>query len=113
MPPSYRKKRAKKVLLIVGVILLLAALAVGFFFAKKPLEEALERFRGVFHGGAGGSGFAVHYIDVGQADAALVLCDGQAMLIDGGQQGRRRGHIPVSQRAGREGAFLHRGHPSP
>lgn len=31
-----------------------------------------------------GSTFEVHYIDVGQADAALVLCDGQAMLIDGG-----------------------------
>lgn len=30
------------------------------------------------------SSFAVHYIDVGQADAALVLCDGRAMLIDGG-----------------------------
>lgn len=33
---------------------------------------------------SGGSSFAVHFIDVGQADAALVLCDGQAMLIDGG-----------------------------
>ena len=31
-----------------------------------------------------GSAFAVHFIDVGQADAALILCDGQAMLIDGG-----------------------------
>lgn len=31
-----------------------------------------------------GSSFAVHFIDVGQADAALILCDGQAMLIDGG-----------------------------
>lgn len=30
------------------------------------------------------SGFSVHFIDVGQADAALVLCDGKAMLIDGG-----------------------------
>lgn len=28
--------------------------------------------------------FAVHYIDVGQADAALVVCDGHYMLIDGG-----------------------------
>lgn len=26
----------------------------------------------------------VHYIDVGQADSALVICEGQAMLIDGG-----------------------------
>jgi len=31
--------------------------------------------------------FVVHYIDVGQADSALVLCDGEAMLIDGGNAG--------------------------
>lgn len=31
-----------------------------------------------------GSGLKVHFIDVGQADAALVTCDDQAMLIDGG-----------------------------
>lgn len=30
------------------------------------------------------STFEVHYIDVGQADAALVMCDGKSMLIDGG-----------------------------
>lgn len=28
--------------------------------------------------------FEVHFIDVGQADSALVLCDGESMLIDGG-----------------------------
>lgn len=33
-----------------------------------------------------GSSFQVHYIDVGQADAALVICDGDAMLIDGGNR---------------------------
>ena len=30
------------------------------------------------------SPFSVHFIDVGQGDSALVLCGGQAMLIDGG-----------------------------
>ena len=30
------------------------------------------------------SSFAVHFIDVGQADSALILCDGESMLIDGG-----------------------------
>ena len=30
------------------------------------------------------SRFEVHYIDVGQADASLVLCDSKSMLIDGG-----------------------------
>lgn len=33
-----------------------------------------------------GSFLQIHYIDVGQADAALVLCDGEAMLIDGGNK---------------------------
>ena len=31
-----------------------------------------------------GSYFEAHFIDVGQADSILVICDGQAMLIDGG-----------------------------
>ena len=30
------------------------------------------------------STFSVHFIDVGQADCALVECDGKYMLIDGG-----------------------------
>lgn len=33
------------------------------------------------------STFEIHFIDVGQADSALVLCDGKAMLIDGGNAG--------------------------
>lgn len=31
-----------------------------------------------------GSSFEVHYIDIGQGDASLVICDEEVMLIDGG-----------------------------
>ena len=34
-----------------------------------------------------GSTFSIHFIDVGQADAALIECDGRYMLIDGGNKG--------------------------
>ena len=33
-----------------------------------------------------GGNFQIHFIDVGQADAALVICNGKTMLIDGGNK---------------------------
>ena len=33
------------------------------------------------------SGFSIHFIDVGQADAAVILCDGEVLMIDGGNVG--------------------------
>jgi len=43
-------------------------------------QAGYAALRGAFDG----TGFNVYYIDVGQSDAALVVCDGAAMLIDGG-----------------------------
>ena len=74
---------------------ILTGQAGGYFNGNKPLTRAescavLSRLRACFAAmGSGGNtgaakGFAIHFIDMGQADAALVLCDGEAMLIDGG-----------------------------
>ena len=46
----------------------------------EPSEKPTEPSKPVYTG----SGLKVHFIDVGQADAALVTCDNKTMLIDGG-----------------------------
>ena len=29
-------------------------------------------------------GFEIHFLDVGQADSAIIICDGEVLMIDGG-----------------------------
>lgn len=57
-------------LLILILILSLCSCELVFLPNELPVPD--------------GSSFAVHYIDVGQADCTLVLCDDKTMLIDGG-----------------------------
>ena len=49
---------------------------------ESPKEPPTEHFENL----PKDSTFNVHFIDVGQADAALVECDGHYMLIDGGNK---------------------------
>lgn len=65
----------------------------GYFNGGKTLTRAesctvLSRLKKQYekqaHTVSDGEGLEIHFIDVGQADAALVLCGGEAMLIDGG-----------------------------
>ena len=58
----------KTALLALLMVLLLLMSACGFIIPGNIPDGALT----------------VYFIDVGQADSALVLCDGGAMLIDGG-----------------------------
>lgn len=46
------------------------------------------------------STFQIHFIDVGQADAALISCDGHHMLIDGGNRDDSSRIYSVLQKAG-------------
>lgn len=55
-------------------IMLFLAFAYVLYTMQEQFTPAL----------AEGGGLEVHFMDVGQADAALVICDGHYMLIDGG-----------------------------
>ncbi len=50
--------------------------------------------------GASGDGFTVFFIDVGQADSAIVLCDGHSLLIDGGNTADSSRVVAVLQKLG-------------
>lgn len=64
-------KRLYKVLSAVLVI----GLLIGGYFLRQPDSQSVE------------GSLTVHFMDVGQADAALVQCEGHYMLIDGGNKG--------------------------
>ena len=61
----------KKILVLLLCALILAGCAAPVTPSTQP--EPAEK-----------GSFSVHYIDVGQADCALIECDGKYMLIDGG-----------------------------
>ena len=55
-------------------------------FIIVPLILTILCLCGCSDFGSDSSCFKIHFIDVGQGDAALVECDGRFMLIDGGDQ---------------------------
>ena len=73
-----RKKKSAGLFLLLAMVLL--SLAAGYFLMER--EDPPGRAQP-----GEGSSFQVHFIDVGQADSALVICDGHYMLIDGGNAG--------------------------
>jgi competence protein ComEC len=85
MRTKKRRKRGRKGLPLLLLILLLA----GYLLEEQIWEEdggqlasqAAEVIQD-------GSSLEVHYIDVGQGDATLILCDGHAMLIDAGNNNK-------------------------
>jgi len=70
------KFRNKRFSLPLMVSALLVAVVLAFYYGIKKPSEAIP---------IDGS-FEVHFIDVGQADCALIMCDGKNMLIDAGNK---------------------------
>ena len=68
----------KKTIITVITALLVAALSLLFPKEETPAPVPAETLP------ISGNGLTIHFIDVGQADCALLECDGEFMIIDGG-----------------------------
>lgn len=87
------KKKKKKSLLKILIIAVVVVIAAITFFDKIGLSDVIPTWEDLYSD-AGidndssnivtDGGLQVHYIDVGQGDSILISCDGENILIDGG-----------------------------
>ncbi len=74
----------KKILYLIAIIII-AAVSVFSRYSDKIFGEYPETF--ITQEQNDSASFEVHYIDVGQGDCSLIICDGKTMLIDAGENG--------------------------
>ncbi len=79
-----KKKQQTKITGKSIIYLILVFLALFGVIKQSPEDTDIDQ--GSTNIGAD-SNFAIHFIDVGQADAAVILCDGEVLMIDGGNAG--------------------------
>ena len=84
---------------LVALLLILAILVLCGCLAKVLLDSSEEPAAPQV---TGGEKLTVHFLDVGQADCALLECGGEYMLIDGGNIGDGRMVIAYVQELGVE-----------
>jgi len=87
-----RKKRRNRLWKRLFWLLVLLGIAAALVIQRRPenclqgqkeqVKDAPEDFSGM------DQGLAVHYLDVGQGDSTLIVCDGKAMLVDAGDNDR-------------------------
>lgn len=79
------KQMKNKVITGIVCLAVLAGIAIPVSVQEnksKTVNQSYHNYEGAEN--LSSPNFEVHFIDVGQADSALILCDGEAMLIDGG-----------------------------
>lgn len=90
---KYRKRINPLYILVPAVVIFTVLLIAGKCFGdaferfNTSAEELYRRFCckvGLMEPGIYEDGLTVRFLDVGQGDCALVICGGEAMLIDGG-----------------------------
>ena len=80
-----RRRKNKKLLSILAALILAVAGSLCFYF-NPSLLDGVENTLGSSSTVQEGN-FTVYYADVGQGDCSLVICDGETMLIDAGENG--------------------------
>lgn len=86
-------KKTYRILIICAaiVVLISVAIAIGTLLSnhKRPAKDGTTATLQQSNNPSDSttSSFEIHFFDVGEADAALVECDGHYMLIDGGNPG--------------------------
>lgn len=66
----------KKIIITIATAILVALMGILFPEVEPDVPQVQTPISG--------NGLTVHFIDVGQADCALLECDGEFMVIDGG-----------------------------
>ena len=87
------KKKLLALLLVLGILVLCGCLAKVLLDASEEAPAPQV---------TGGEKLTVHFLDVGQADCALLECGGEYMLIDGGNIGDGQMVISYLQNMGVE-----------
>lgn len=85
------KKLNKKLLYIIVLVIISICSALGY--------NTFDDFAGTDKNDTQ-SDFQVHYIDVGQGDSSLIICDGKTLLIDAGENGHETDIINYLRRLG-------------
>ena len=80
-------RRVKGIALLCAALLLAFVLLIVFGGARFSDRLIVDADDIAARAAEPTPGLSVRFLDVGQADAALVLCEGQSMLIDGGNAG--------------------------